>query len=131
MSDNQHPFTPLDKVHAIPVHWKFSQEDYIKLKKGNDESRNHWHCFMDDNDLFHIYKGFSRPEHYRFKLHKQADGHYLVDKLETQDNPRFYEAARIRNWSATEIKKRRMTSGAADAQEAADKLSYFFGVKAR
>lgn len=125
MSNIQHQFKPLAKPKIIPVHWALGQDEYKKLHNSDEESRNHWRCFMENN-LFHIYKGLGGIEHYRFALHKQTNGSYLVNEIETHDNSNFYETAELNGWTKAEVEEHKVTFAANTAQEVVSILSDYF-----
>ncbi|HMI09499.1 MAG TPA: hypothetical protein VK497_03850 [Candidatus Saccharimonadales bacterium] len=113
MSSLDRQFKPLEKVRTIPVHWEISNDDYEKLSAGNDESKNHWHCFME-NSILHIYKGFGGNEHYRLTLHKQMNDTYVIEEVETHGSAESKEQYAVIDKNAVE--------------EVASMLSHFFGV---
>ncbi len=106
----------------------FSKDDYEKLSAGNDKSHNHWHCFLE-SDLFYIYKGFGGVEHYRFALHRQDSGSYLVNEIEVRNNSGFYENTEREGCPNVAIEEHKATVATDAIEEVASMLLDFFGVK--
>jgi hypothetical protein len=128
MTNLQHAFEPLDNVRTLPVRWEMNQSDYDKLKIGNDESKNHWHCIMQNNTV-HIYKGFNGIEHFRFNVHTQEEGKYLVESIETHDITDFSEKAIREGRSGQELDEHLSKNNSSIVDEVSSMLSYFFGIK--
>lgn len=128
MTDSQHQFKPLEETQVIPVHWELNQGDYEKLHAGNDEARNHWHWYMENNTV-HIYKGFSGIEHFRFTVHEQTNGTYLIENIETHDRSGFDEQAAFKGQTGEEIKEGLAKYHFTATEDVASMFYYFFDIK--
>lgn len=128
MRDLQHEFQPLTVVQSVPVHWELSQDDYEKIHGGNDDSKSHWHWYMENN-IIHIYKGFGGIEHFRFTVEKQVGGAYLVEKIDVHDDPHLYEQIKLQGWTKKRIEEGRVKYYDTVVEDVASMLLYFFDVK--
>lgn len=127
MNDAQHQFEPLEATQNIPVSWELDRNDIEKLRIGNDDSRNHWHWYMELNTV-HIYKGFGGIEHYRFTVRQKTPEKYVVGSLETHLAPKASERAELTDNTDEESNQGLTQYQSYAIEDVASMFDYFFKI---
>jgi len=82
--------TPIQRPRSIPVRWRFTPEQFRRLKHGHhaEVMEDKWNIYMDDS-VVHFHRSWTGMETYRLQVDKVAHGWVVNEFLVEQDPDKF------------------------------------------